>query len=88
MTPDLFPRFSNSRVVTLCDFFIVSISIFRFWIVLFISFTSLIVFSCNSLRDFLCFLFKGVYLFTCVLLYFFKGFIYVLLRVLHHHHEK
>jgi hypothetical protein len=29
MTPDLFPRFSNSRVVYLCDFFIVSSSIFR-----------------------------------------------------------
>jgi hypothetical protein len=52
ITPDLFPRFSNSRVVSFCDFFIVSISIFRFWMVLFISFTGLIVFSCNSLRDF------------------------------------
>jgi hypothetical protein len=29
MTPDLFPRFSNSSVVSFCDFFIVSISIFR-----------------------------------------------------------
>jgi hypothetical protein len=29
MTPDLFSRFSNSRVVSLCDFFIVSISVFR-----------------------------------------------------------
>jgi hypothetical protein len=51
MTPDLFPRFSNSRVVFLCDFFIVSSSIFRYWMVLFISFACLIVFSCNSLRD-------------------------------------
>jgi hypothetical protein len=28
MTPDLFRRFSVSRVVSLCDFFIVSISLF------------------------------------------------------------
>jgi len=28
MTSDLFPRFSISRVVSLCNFFIVSISIF------------------------------------------------------------
>ena len=48
MTPDIFCRFSNSRVVSLCDFFIVSICIFRSWMVLFISFTCLIVFSCNS----------------------------------------
>lgn len=52
MTPDLFPRFFISRVVSLCDFFIVSISIFRFWMVLFNSFTCLVVFSCNSLREF------------------------------------
>jgi hypothetical protein len=52
MTPDLFPRFSNSRVVSFCYFFVVSISIFRFWKLLFISFACLIVFSCNSLRDF------------------------------------
>jgi hypothetical protein len=45
MTPDLFPRFSSSRVVSLCDFFIVSSPIFRFWMVLFISFACLIVFS-------------------------------------------
>jgi hypothetical protein len=29
VTPDLFPRLSNSRVVSFCDFFIDSISIFR-----------------------------------------------------------
>ena len=51
MTPDLFPRFSISRVVSFCGFFIVSISIFKSWIVLFNSFTCLIVFSCISLRD-------------------------------------
>jgi hypothetical protein len=32
ITPDLFPRFSNSRVVCLCDFFIVFSSTFRSWI--------------------------------------------------------
>jgi hypothetical protein len=44
MIPDLFPRFSNSRVVSLCDFFTVSISIFRYWMFLFISFTYLVLF--------------------------------------------
>ena len=63
VTPDLFSRFSMSKVASLCDLCIVSISIFRFWTVLFHSFTCLIVFSCISLRG-LCF-----YLFTCVLLY-------------------
>ena len=29
ITPDIFPRFSIFRVVSLCDFFVVSISIFR-----------------------------------------------------------
>jgi hypothetical protein len=48
MTPDLFPRFS----IFLHDFFIVSISIFRSWMILFNSFTCLVVFSCNSLWDF------------------------------------
>ena len=52
MTPDLFPRFSFSRVVSLHDFFILSTSIFRSWMVLFNSFTCLVVFSCNYLRDF------------------------------------
>jgi hypothetical protein len=52
MTPDLFPRLSNFRVVSLYGFFIVSISIFRSWIVLFSSFICLVVFSCNSLADF------------------------------------
>ena len=52
MDPDFFPRFSISRVVSLCDFFIVSTSTFRCWMVLFNSFTCLDVFSCNSLRNF------------------------------------
>ena len=46
--------------------------------VLFNSFNCLVVFSSNSLRDFFVFPLLPV---TCVLLYFFKGFIYVLLKV-------
>jgi hypothetical protein len=52
MTPDLFPRFSNSRVVSLCDLFIVSSFIFTSWMVLFFSFDCLIVFSSNSFWDY------------------------------------
>ena len=44
MNLDLFPRFYISRVVSLCDFFIGSISIFKFWMVLFNSFTCSIFF--------------------------------------------
>jgi hypothetical protein len=50
-----------SKVASLCDLFIVSISNFEFWTVLFNIFTCLIVYSCISLRG-LCF-----YVFTCVL---------------------
>jgi hypothetical protein len=50
MVPDSFPRVSISRVVSPCYFFIVSISIFRSWMVLFNSITCLVVFSCNPLR--------------------------------------
>jgi hypothetical protein len=82
MTPDLSPRFSISSVISLCDFFIASISIFRSWMVLFTFFTCLIVFSCNSSRDF-CVSSLRSYLFTCDLLYFFKGIIYVLLKFLY-----
>jgi len=49
----LFSWFSISRVVSTCDFFIVSVSIFRSWTVLFNSFTCLISFSCISFRDLL-----------------------------------
>jgi len=52
MTPDLFPRFSTSRIVYLFDIIIVYIFIFRSLMVLFNYLTSLVVFSCNSLRDF------------------------------------
>jgi hypothetical protein len=52
MSPDLFCGFSISRIVFLCDLFIVSTYIFRSWMVLFNSFTCLVVFSCYSLGDF------------------------------------
>jgi hypothetical protein len=45
MTPDIFPRFSIYSIVFLCDFFFVSIFIFRYWM-LFSSITCLVVFSC------------------------------------------
>ena len=51
MTSDLFPRFSISRVFSLCDFFIVSISTFRSWLILFNSFSCLPVLSCISFRE-------------------------------------
>jgi hypothetical protein len=57
-------------VVSLCDFFIVSISIFRSWMVLFSSFTCLVMFSCNSLRySFVSFLRGSTCLpvFSCIL---------------------
>jgi hypothetical protein len=84
MTPDLFHRFSISTVFCLCDFFIVSICIFRSWMALFNFFTCFIVFSCNSLRDFCVFSLRAS---TYLFLYFFKRVIYVLLKVLYHHHE-
>ena len=58
MTSDLFPRIYISEVFSHCDFFIVSTSIFRSWIVLFNSFTCLVVFSCNFLMDFCVFSLK------------------------------
>jgi hypothetical protein len=69
MTPDLFPRCSIFRVVSLCDFFIVSISIFRCWMVLFNSFTCSVVFSCDSLREFCVFSLKAstyLVVFSCI----------------------
>jgi hypothetical protein len=67
LTPDLFHRYSIYTVVSLCDFFIVSTSIFRF-LDGFVQFLLLlVVFSCNSLRV-LCFIFKDFYLFTCICL--------------------
>ena len=46
ITHDLFTRFSNSRVVSVCDFFIVSTYIFRSWMVLFNS-LPVWLFTCN-----------------------------------------
>uniref|UniRef100_A0A8C6GBX0 Uncharacterized protein n=1 Tax=Mus spicilegus TaxID=10103 RepID=A0A8C6GBX0_MUSSI len=52
MVPDFFPRFSISSVASLWVFFIVSTALFRSWMVLFNSITCLVVFSCNSVRNF------------------------------------
>jgi hypothetical protein len=68
MIPDLFSRFSISRVVSLYVFFTVSISTFRSWMVLFISFTCLIVFSCNSF--FVCLGFFFLVPFVCLFFVF------------------
>jgi hypothetical protein len=44
VAPDFFPRFYISRVASICDFIIVSISIFISWTGLFNSFTCLMTF--------------------------------------------
>jgi hypothetical protein len=54
MVPDFFPRVSIYSVASLWVFFIVSTSLFRSNIVLFIFITCLDVFSCFSLRTFSC----------------------------------
>jgi hypothetical protein len=46
-----FFRFSIFRILSVCVYFIASISIFMYYIILVIAFTCLIVFSCMSLRD-------------------------------------
>jgi len=46
VVPILFPKFSISRVASICTFVIASNFTFRPWTVLVISFTCLIVFSC------------------------------------------
>jgi len=63
MIPNLLPRFSISRVVSLCVFVFVSISIFRSWMVSFNSFTYLVVFFCNSLSNFYV---SSLRVFTCL----------------------
>jgi hypothetical protein len=68
IAPDLFPRFSISRVVSLCDFFIVSTFLFGSWMVLFNSFTYLSVFFFNSLRNFCVCSLRPVFLCSPVLL--------------------
>ena len=72
MSPVLFPRFSISRVVFLCDFFIV-----QFPFLILDGFAQFLhPFVCVFLYflvGFLCFLIKGFYLFTCIPLYFFNG---------------
>jgi hypothetical protein len=68
MFSDFFPKAYISRVASLWVCFIVSTSIFRSWMVLLKSITCLVVFSCNSLRDFcVSFLRSSTYLavFSC-----------------------
>jgi hypothetical protein len=50
VTPDLFLSFYISKVAIFCDYFIVSISVFRSWMFLLNFFTCLPVLSCSSLR--------------------------------------
>jgi hypothetical protein len=52
MVSDFFTGVSIPRVVSLWVFFIVSTSLFRSWMVLLNSVTCLVVFFCNSLREF------------------------------------
>jgi hypothetical protein len=52
MVPEFLLRVSTSNVVSLLVFFIFPTFPFRSWIVLFNSIICLVVFSCNSLRDF------------------------------------
>jgi hypothetical protein len=52
MVPDFFLRVSVIRVFSLWVFFIVSTSLFMSWMVLFNSITCLVLFSCNSIRNF------------------------------------
>ena len=83
VTPDLFLRFSSSRVFSTCIFFVVSISIF-FFLILDGFVQSLHLFDCVYLcflKRFMCFLFID-YLFTRVLLKFLKRLTFVLLKVL------
>jgi hypothetical protein len=68
MFPDIFPWFSISRFVSICDFFIVSTFIFRSWIFFFNFFICLVVFSYNSLRDFC---FSSLRASTCLLVFSF-----------------
>jgi len=55
---------SISRVVSLCSFFIVSISVFKSWMIFFNFFTCLVVFFCNSVREFCVFYLRAS---TCLL---------------------
>lgn len=59
------------------------ISIYRFWTVLFIYFTCLIIFCCISLRDVPVSSFKSIYIFYFKL-NFFEGFINFLLKSIKH----
>ena len=78
----LFSRFSIFRILSVCVYFISSISIFMYYIILVITFTCLIVFSCMCLRD----LFhpKELHLFNCIVLYFLRDLCISYLKANHH----
>lgn len=77
----LFPRFFISMFAFFCVFFKVSIFILRYWTVLCISFTCLVVFSCISLHLIVSSLNASVSL------YFPNRFIYLLFKCLCHFHK-
>jgi hypothetical protein len=58
--PVLFPRFSISRISSVCVSLIASISTFSSYTILFLSFTCLIGFPC-IFKVFICFFFKGLH---------------------------
>jgi hypothetical protein len=62
LVPDIFPRVSISSVALLYVFFIVSTSLFRSSMILFISITFLDVFSCLSLRTSTCLVVFSIFL--------------------------
>lgn len=68
----------NSFRIDCGSFLCFYVSFFSFF---FLSFLSFFFF-----KEFMCFLFKNFYVLIQVLLYFFKGVIYVLLKSLSHHH--
>ena len=65
VVPDLFPRFSISRVVSICDLAVVSISIFQV-LDCFVQFLHLLDYIfLYFFKGFICFLFTYFYLFDC-----------------------
>ena len=79
--PNLLPRFSISTVASACVSFIVPISIFRSWKILFIFFICSTTFSCI----FKCLLISSLRNSTSLYIsVFFQGFIHFLFKGLHH----
>jgi hypothetical protein len=74
-------------VASLCVFFIVSISIFSSWTILFNSFTCLIAFFCISIRVLFVSSLRASTCLPVFFLFFFKGVIYILLKGLYYLHD-